>query len=522
MSIEVTLKNYRCFSDEHPATFRIGDGATGFIGPNHAGKSSLLKFFYEFRDLFNRLGSGSFINFFNQEQGFGYSASVVDNAELFCNRNNRDLTIVIDPMGALGPVQHFRLLVRRNTNSARLFIRAGDHELDPSTTSLAGANLVETLKGTQTILGQLAPISSFWLELAQTTYIPSFRNAINVGTNTQYFDVQTGQSFIQTWQQLKSGPTKSQNEAILKLTDDVRQIFKFPTLEINPIPEGTTLQAIIAGKPYRLPEIGSGLVQFLLALGSVATRASAYVLLDEPELNLHPSLQLAFLTTIASYASKGLCFATHSIGLARAGAERAYSVRRLDEGVSEVRSLEATVSLAEFLGELGFLGYREMGFDKILLVEGPKDLKAIQQFLRRLGKDSEVVLLPLGGTSGINGQAEGQLAELFRMSKHIFAVIDSEKAAEGDLLSKNRADFVTVCRKLAIDVLVLERRAIENYLSERAIQEVKGDKYRALEPFEALKDAQPVWTKEENWRIAREMTDGELADTDLGRFLARL
>jgi AAA15 family ATPase/GTPase len=45
MDIEITLKNYRCFSEANPARFRLRDGFTAFIGLNNAGKSTVLKFF---------------------------------------------------------------------------------------------------------------------------------------------------------------------------------------------------------------------------------------------------------------------------------------------------------------------------------------------------------------------------------------------------------------------------------------------------------------------------------------------
>ena len=66
MRIEITLKNYRCFSDEKPATFVIGNGFTAFIGVNNSGKSSLLRFFYEFRHFFASLGHiGNLISIMN-------------------------------------------------------------------------------------------------------------------------------------------------------------------------------------------------------------------------------------------------------------------------------------------------------------------------------------------------------------------------------------------------------------------------------------------------------------------------
>ncbi|RMH35316.1 MAG: hypothetical protein D6690_08900 [Nitrospirae bacterium] len=68
----------------------------------------------------------------------------------------------------------------------------------------------------------------------------------------------------------------------------------------------------------------------------------------------------------------------------------------------------------------------------------------------------------------------------------------------------------------------MERRALENYLSDRAVKTVKGEKYRSLEPFESLRQLFPSWAKEENWRIAREMKPDEWQKTDLGKFLIDL
>src|ERR1044072_4431367 len=50
---DITLKKYRCFEDARPATIRIGKGLTALIGPNHAGKSALLKMFFELRNVWS-------------------------------------------------------------------------------------------------------------------------------------------------------------------------------------------------------------------------------------------------------------------------------------------------------------------------------------------------------------------------------------------------------------------------------------------------------------------------------------
>ncbi|MCH9046402.1 MAG: AAA family ATPase, partial [SAR324 cluster bacterium] len=275
-------------------------------------------------------------------------------------------------------------------------------------------------------------------------------------------------------------------------------------------------------RSYNLSELGSGLAQFVLVLANATTQRPAFILIDEPELNLHPQLQLDFLTTLASYAREGILFCTHSIGLARAGADRIYSLHKISEGETEVTKYEAIPQLTEFLGELSFSGYRELGFDKILLVEGTTDIKTIQQFLRIYRKDHQIVLLPLGGSQLITESRELELEEIKRLSENVFALIDSKRDGPDAALNSPRQAFVETCKQCNITCHVLDRRSIENYLTDRAVKNFKGAKYRALGPYERLDQVSPIWAKQENWRIARDMTLEDLKDTDLGAFLASL
>ena len=368
-------------------------------------------------------------------------------------------------------------------------------------------------------LGELQDICK---HLANTLYIGPFRNAINVGGGDNYFDIRVGQPFIKQWRELKSGRIVEQNEAAVRLTKDIRNLFGFDELEINASSDDKTLQIIVNGRSYKLPEIGSGLTQFILVLAQAARQRPSFILIDEPELNLHPTLQIDFLTTLASYAEKGVFFATHNFGLARACADRIYAVRSIAHGKSSVTPIEQTSRLSEMLGELSYSEYRELGFDSVLLVEGPTELKTIQQFLRFYGKDHKVVLLPLGGGELIHGSSEVELEEIKRICDNISAVIDSERESENASLEAKRQEFAKLCNSAGINCHILRRRAIENYFTDDAVKRVKGDKYSALGEFEALKDAQQPWAKAGNWRIAREMHKEDLDATDLGDFLSSL
>src|SRR5690348_2464597 len=125
MDIELTIKNYRCFSDAKPARINIKQGFTALIGINNSGKSSILKFFYEFRELLQRLSDTAILNSLNDNfQSFNFPSEIMDQEEVFCNLNNRNLTIQIQliPTGETEQatplmLQKLEVIVPRGSNT---------------------------------------------------------------------------------------------------------------------------------------------------------------------------------------------------------------------------------------------------------------------------------------------------------------------------------------------------------------------------------------------------------------------
>jgi len=533
MNIELTIKNYRCFPDEKPVRLVLANGFTALLGINNSGKSSLLKFFYEFRSLFNTFASplgnhGAALQ--GTAQDFALTG-VFDIAEVFSNANSRDIELQLDlsdlpkSEGDFQVVDRMVLRIPRGTTKylLELYVQGKHQELKSQTSfSYSGKGLMDARAGGKQFRLTLQYCLDACRVLSKAMYIGPFRNAINAGGNDRYFDIKTGTHFIEDWRNFVAGDDKARNQAAYDIVREIKRIFGLDDLHIQPAASGHTLQIYLNGKSYKLTELGSGLTQFIIVLANAAVATPTFILIDEPELNLHPSLQLDFLTTLASYASHGVLFATQNIGLARASANRIYSIRKSEHGLSEVCAYEAVPRLSEFLGELSFAGYRELGFDNVLLVEGPKDITTVQQFLRLYKKDHKIVVLHLGGRSTINGVSANQLEEIKRITENVSALIDSERTSKDEALHKDRIAFGRLCEDAKIKCHVLERRAMENYLSGRALKEVKGEKYRALEPYESLSDAPMSWGKEENWRIAQKMSLEEISSTDLGMFLNEL
>lgn len=524
MKANFTVKNYRAFEDTEPLRFTLERGFTAFLGPNNAGKSSILKFFYEFRKVWDTLSNWSNVLEALRGSAIGFNGfiGVFDQQEVFCNLNTRDLEIEIDsefPGNGYQPITKMKISISRVNSALKLNIWQANKELEMKGKALQAMD-GRLIHCEGEAVADLLSVFEFFKLISKAMYIGPFRNAINVGA-TSYFDINVGTAFIETWHQWKTGTLKAQSDTIIKVTQDIQHIFEYNNLEISASKELKTLHIVADGKSYKLSELGGGIAQFIVAFGNAAINKPSYILIDEPELNLHPSLQLDFLTSLADYSDEGVIFATHSLGLARSAADRIYSVKQ-NKKKSLVRPLEQTPDLAEFLGELNFASYRELGYDKVLLVEGVDDLRAIQQFLRNLKKDHKIVLLPMGGSQMINGSREIELEEIKRISPNIAALIDSERENEDAPLSRDRKTFCDVCSKHAIEVHVLERRAFENYLSEKAIRMVKGSKYNVLSPYQKVADSACPWAKNENWRIARAMDFEEIKESDLGKFLEKL
>lgn len=528
-SAKIRIKNYRCFGHE-PQEIEISTGFTGFVGLNNAGKSATLKLFYEFRPLWTQFSHSSNLNIFHQVREIG-TLGLQDNAEVFNHFNNKPIELVFIMQNAEGKKIEYGLRISpRNQTTTNVSVSAFHFKIDGVETQITGSSRMEG-SDFQLAYQQINPnghtsgfislgfLANFFDDLSKSIYIPSFRNVINIGENGNHYDIATGTAFIKQWNEWKTGTQKFNKEQIIKITNDIQSLFGYKNLEINSSVEKNMLWLNINGKPYSMLEVGSGLSQFILTFATAAIKKPTYIFIDEPELNLHPALQLKFITNLGSYASKGIVFATHSLGLARS-AEKVFSVYS-DGQETKVKPFTNTPNYATLLGELSFSAYKEIGVDCIFFVEGITEIRTMQEFLRKFGKDNKVLLMSLGGNDMINGKREAEISEITnRMDiKKVYAWIDSEKDSSSATLKSERKQFVEVCERLGIICGVSERRAIENYFNARAISAVYSDgTKKELTPYDKP-DPTSNWSKEENWKVAREMTLEEMKDTDLGRFI---
>jgi len=268
--------------------------------------------------------------------------------------------------------------------------------------------------------------------------------------------------------------------------------------------------------------LGTGLAQFILLLGNIAFAEPSYLLIDEPENNLHPSLQLEFVNVMAARASQGVIFATHNLGLARQAADRILAFSPSSQGCT-VSAFHKTDNLAQIIGELSFGRSDFAPARKLLLVEGQTDVLTMQNLLAIFGNEHHFAIISLGGKDGIHPRRQGELEQMLALAIDVVAIIDSERASASDRLSSDRKGFAAMCQRLNIRCHVLERRATENYFTQRAIDQALGlGRFKALGHHESLSSVRAQWPKKSNWRIALELLRSEIEATDMGQFLSSL
>jgi hypothetical protein len=186
-SIELTVKNYRSFSDSHSMQIIVEPGIASVIGPNNSGKSTILRFIYETRVLWQLfLGpypNGHLVNLLGGYQFPFRFDGVHDQREVFHNRNDRPMVVQFAVrLTADNPhaeyITHGEFTIPRPTKSA-----------DQSHATLhARTNFRDELWKFPQITNQwptqiqsihFALTEHLFRLLADTFYIAAYRNAIN-------------------------------------------------------------------------------------------------------------------------------------------------------------------------------------------------------------------------------------------------------------------------------------------------------------------------------------------------------
>jgi len=499
MNLKLKIWNYRNIAMDNPLEIELQRGITFIMGVNNAGKSNLLRFLYEFRGIFSQGLHQSRVNI-NILNPFDH----ILNRKQLVNYIQFEVTQDDKTFGyKLSPVQDSDLHVQ--VCALDFYFK----NIDPAN------------HDHQVLHAEIFSI------LRNTFYIGAFRSNLT-NSSGQNFDISVGQNFIASWSTWADGGDVKKMNKLEDLVSELKDLFGFNKLDIRLNTSKNNLIIKCDDGHINLDDMGSGISQFIIVLANVLIREPEIILIDEPELNLHPKLQEIFIQALAAKCKYGLIATSHSIGLARSsGADRIYS---LTKDIKSKLTLTAygdsyKPSIKEALNELGYSQFVELGGNNILLVEGSSDIKCFREILRKYHIDQHFIIMDLGGSSLISGKRSDELAELKRLNAKSYNVIfDSEFKNDKRKLSVKLQSFNDLCLSLKFNVFPTDVYATDNYITQKAINSVIGKSFTALGKFENLndRDINKGWNKAENWKMFREMDKADFKESKLDTFITKV
>lgn len=251
------------------------------------------------------------------------------------------------------------------------------------------------------------------------------------------------------------------------------------------------------GKKLDILYSGTGLKHFLDVLLKTTVSGAKVVLLDEPELGLHPDLQRRFveyLTRLAKEQQIQFFLATHSqVLLNYADSMVYYRITNTKGSRSLVRVDKEAVDT--LLADLGLRPSDVLNQDICLLVEGATDVVFFEHVLRTLYAAEfqrlAIAVLQYAGAAA-DGIVSGAIdvSNIVPAQKHTYWIRDRD-ASPSEIPSSSSTKFLNALNKKGIDGRIWNKREIEYYFPEPLlIAAQQGDANKVQRVLEIVRGKQ--------------------------------
>lgn len=225
--------------------------------------------------------------------------------------------------------------------------------------------------------------------------------------------------------------------------------------------------------PAEIGLMGSGIQMWLQIIWFICrSQGSETIILDEPDVYMHPDLQLKILKLVKSLF-KQVIIATHSVEIiSNVSPRNIVTIDKRDRQMRYANHLAAVQNIVDDIGSAYNLSLTKLSSaNKCVFVEGEEDIKILQQFHNILHPDATSSLdiipsLPLGGVTRIN-EAFGA-AKLFHESSDghfkCYAILDRDYYIESYINEQEEK-----AKENHLLLHVWEKKELENYILKPAV-----------------------------------------------------
>lgn len=252
-----------------------------------------------------------------------------------------------------------------------------------------------------------------------------------------------------------------------------------PTDDRRPVQRGQRRIAEMDINDFIVEANGAGIREALRIVLDLELKAPRLVLIEEPEVHLHPGLEQALHSYLLGKSDSVQMFVTtHSTNFIDAASlQNVYLVSRDDQRKTVVETVAVGEGALRIPSELGLRLSTVFMFDRLIFVEGRSD----EDILRELAKKEEVDLtranvgfVQMGGVRNFASfAAESTLEILSRRQIKMWFITDRDEKDDAEVkamvnrLGENARLIVLKCRE--IENYLLDAKAFGNLLLQKGV-----------------------------------------------------
>lgn len=370
--------------------------------------------------------------------------------------------------------------------------------VQPGLTSLVGPNGTGKTRALREIKSAVASVRGIsdkgrkvhLLAAGRTSPMERFRSAVDNPGSITHEDAAVGHTNYQSqWWHLESitGVLLALNQRAdlrLKVEARLQQLFD-RSIDFNWSQSGLTvaISPMLGGSPYAANHEASGVLQLIALLAAIHNDEIGALLIDEPEISLHPQHQAFILEEMQRVAGdpidagkKLIIVATHSTALIPIRSlsdlpSIAFfsSAARAPVQVSASDDILKRSKLSALMARLSVTHRMAVFAERVLLVEGPSDEIIASQLASRLNQRllaRNAQILPVTGKGEFP-----EVAKLFRlMGKHVAVLADLDALADDNALVRDFSELP-------------EARAVAEGIGRTLLTDLDGDLRTDLSKF---------------------------------------
>lgn len=289
---------------------------------------------------------------------------------------------------------------------------------------------------------------------------------------------------LRDWLRAHQNPRYPERAAKLPILDSLNR-FVSAVLEVEAelhVPaEGDQIEVTINGRTLEVPELGAGIEQTIYLALRCTQAQESLLLIEEPEIHLHPHLLLQLVRYLIDSTSNQYVVTTHSAALIDHPTARLFSVT-MSGGESTLSAISSASHRYETVYSLGYRPSDLVHANCVIWVEGPSDRMYLNWWLQCVGSDVvegiDYQVMIYGGRLLSNlttidnepGFAD-DLIELQQLNRSLGVLMDSDRKASGEEINVTKT---RIAEELSVGgglVWITEGREIENYLPKDLLVE---------------------------------------------------